>query len=85
MAGDAFVTTGAVLACISAGLIVLGMFTGGEAVIAAGGSGITFGLLLMAVGYLKQSATAATESYQLQRRIYEEQLAATVDPAERQA
>lgn len=77
---------GIVLACIGIFVIAIELFNDGDfGPMMAGGSGVTFGLLLMVVGYVKQSAVAAAESYYLQRRIYEEQTAATVDPAGRQA
>lgn len=82
-AGSAFIVTGIVIACIGLFAIFLGLVNGGEmGPFMVGSSAVIFGLLLMIVGYVKQAAIAATESYLLQKRIYEEQQEVTSSSAE---
>lgn len=73
-AGGGFIIAGIVVACIGLFVIIVELLNRAEfGPMATGSSAVVFGLLLMVVGYVKQAATAAMESYLLQKRIYEEQ------------
>lgn len=73
-AGSGFVITGIIFAALGAFVIIVEMFNDGEyGPLMVASSAVIFGLLLMVVGYVKQAAVASTESYLLQKRIYEEQ------------
>lgn len=77
-AGTGFILTGATIAIIGLFVFVIELFNSASmGPMTIGISGMITGLMLMTVGYVKRASVAAAESYQLQKRIYEETHAAS--------